>query len=94
MNNKMRHQPPSGKNHKIIRCECGAEILLMPDVKEMERTIAAHAESHAQKEKDPKKAKVLFEQIQDSLIQQVLIMASENGENINTYNQNKGKKNQ
>lgn len=90
----MRQQPPSGKNHKIIRCECGAEILLMPDVKEMERTIVAHAESHAQKEKEPKKAKALFEQIQDSLIRQVLVMASENGENFPNHNQNKGKKNQ
>ena len=82
MNNKKAQHPLSGRNHRCIKCECGAEILLIPDVREMERVIIKHAESHSKKEKNPKKADTVFEQIQDFLVQQVLIKASETEEEI------------
>ena len=71
-----RHRP-SNMSQKVIVCGCGAEILLIPDVKEMDRAIFYHAECHAGKEKDPVQAKALFEQIQNYLIKQVLVMTSE-----------------
>jgi len=70
-------QRPSTSIQKVIVCECGAEILLIPDVKEMDRAIVYHAECHAGKETDPVKAKALFEQIQNYLVKQVLVVTSE-----------------
>lgn len=63
-------------SQKIIVCECGAEILLMPDVKEMDRAIFNHAEWHASREKDPAKAEAILEQIQSYLIKRVLEAAN------------------
>jgi hypothetical protein len=39
----------------LIRCECGAEILLVPDLKMMVRAIEAHATEHRERERDPVK---------------------------------------
>ena len=67
----------SSMKQKLIMCECGMEILLIPDVQEMDRAIFNHAEWHAgKKEKDPEKAKAVFEQIQNYLVKQVLEAAS------------------
>ena len=82
MNNKKGQRSLSEGNHRCIKCECGAEILLIPDVREMESVIIKHAESHSKKEKNLKKADAIFEQIQDFLVQQVLIKASETEEEI------------
>jgi hypothetical protein len=40
----------------LIRCECGFEILLVPDLKMMTRAIEVHAAKHGKREKDPAKA--------------------------------------
>ncbi len=66
----------SRMKQKLIMCECGMGILLIPDVQEMDRAIVNHAEWHAGKEKDPEKAKAVFEQIQNYLVKQVLEAAS------------------
>ena len=58
-------------NLPIIRCKCGAEFLLIPDLDEMSRTVERHAQSHKEKEHDPLKADVTFAEIQDYLIMQV-----------------------
>lgn len=67
----------SRKNSQTIRCECGAEILLIPDVKEMGRLIDIHAKEHGQKEKNPEIAKSAIKRIQDLLTEQVLEKALE-----------------
>ncbi len=41
---------------KSITCECGFEILLVPDLNEMVNAVNAHVLEHCRKEKDPKKA--------------------------------------
>ena len=64
-----------GKN-KLIMCRCLAKILLVPDVKEMDRAIINHANAHARKEKDPQKAEAVFEQIQNYLVEQALAAAT------------------
>jgi len=66
---------PTRSGQTIVRCRCGAEIPLLPDVAEMDRAIMMHAESHAKKENDPEKAEAVFVEIQDYLIKQVLAAA-------------------
>ena len=60
-------------------CECGAKILVVPDLDEMARSIVAHAKRHAKKENTPEKAKVERCRIEELLTQKVLasISASE-----------------
>lgn len=56
----------------LIRCECGFEILLVPDVKAMGKAIETHAAEHGKKEKDPAMVAAEEERIQDFLIAQIL----------------------
>ena len=60
----------------MIKCSCGAEILLVPNVNAMSEAIEAHVEKHIQKIKDPKAAEAEAERIRDHLIIQVLDEAS------------------
>jgi hypothetical protein len=62
-------------NLPVISCECGAKILLVPDLREMVRCIEAHAAIHEKKEADPKKAQTESSRIQDLLIKQVFQLA-------------------
>jgi hypothetical protein len=39
-----------------VKCECGKEILLVPDLKAMANALEAHVLEHCKKEKDPTKA--------------------------------------
>ncbi len=64
-----------GKN--TVTCECGAEILLLPDVKAMDQAIEAHiAAVHMQKSKDSKCGTMEAERVRDALTEQVLCKAS------------------
>ena len=60
----------------MVKCSCGAEILLVPNVKVMSAAIEAHVAKHIQKVKDPKAAEAEAEHIRDDLIIQVLDKAS------------------
>ncbi len=66
----------SKKSLPIIKCECGFEILLIPDLKEMNKVIREHAEVHMSNEKHPALAKAVFEYIQLYLIKQIFDEAS------------------
>jgi hypothetical protein len=57
---------------KTIRCECGLEILVIPDTKEMGRAIEFHAQEHQKKAPNPKEGEEIFNHIQDLIIRQVL----------------------
>ena len=61
----------------VIKCSCGAEILLVPNVKLMNEAIEAHILEHTKKLKTPKEAEAEAERIRDDLIIQVLEKASE-----------------
>jgi hypothetical protein len=79
---KSYQQPTSQRNNyssHSIRCECGAEILLLPDIKEMGRCIESHAEEHRKKEQNPDKGKVAFEYIENFLVKLVLEKAALEG---------------
>jgi hypothetical protein len=60
----------------IVKCECGVEILLTPDLRAISRAIEAHVAWHGEKEKDSAKAAAEAERIRDDLIAQVLRKAS------------------
>jgi len=67
----------SEANLPIIKCFCGAKILLVPDVKLMSKAIEAHAEAHTKKIKPKKEAEAEAERVRDYLIAKVLDKASE-----------------
>jgi hypothetical protein len=69
----------SGGNNTMptIQCCCGAEILLVPNVKLMSEAIEAHIEVHKKKFKAQKEADAEAERVRDDLITKVLIKATE-----------------
>ena len=60
----------------LIICECGAEILLIPNLELMGQAIEAHIEEHKQMEPNKSKAETTAERIRTLLIAQVLEKAS------------------
>ena len=71
-----RKKPTGTKTSPLIRCDCGFEILSVPDLKAMGMAIEAHAAKHAKKEKDPKKAAFEEARIQNLLTAQALDRAA------------------
>ncbi len=65
------------KGLPTIKCACGAEILLVPDVKLMSKALEAHVEEHTRKNKNAKEAESEAQAIMDDLITKVLIKACE-----------------
>ena len=63
----------------VVKCECGAEILLVTNVKVMGEAIETHVELHRRKLKNPVDAEVEAERIRDFLIGQVLDKAGDSG---------------
>jgi hypothetical protein len=59
------------KKLPIIKCECGAEILLIQQVELMGKAIDNHVEEHRAKVSDPVKADALAKRIEDHLIKQI-----------------------
>ena len=60
-----------------VRCECGAEIVLVHDGRVMGHAIEVHVALHMQKLKAPAGAAAEAERVRDDLIAQALIKASE-----------------
>jgi hypothetical protein len=60
----------------LIECECGAKILLLPDLKEMNCAIEAHVAEHKKIEKSTMKAKIAVRKIRQNLTQQVIRKAA------------------
>jgi hypothetical protein len=61
----------------IVVCECGKEILVVPDLLEMERCINEHAATHVNGEHDQLKAQLEYDRIECMLTQKVLIKIAE-----------------
>jgi hypothetical protein len=62
------------KNNLLtIKCKCGAELLLVPDLKSMSKAIENHIAEHFAKKESTKKD---VDQIRDYLIMQVFEKAS------------------
>ena len=62
-----------GKGLPTVFCECGEELLVIPDLDEMTRCIEAHAIFHEKKETDPKKAKDEYYRIEEQLARKVVL---------------------
>ena len=69
------------KDLPIVLCECGEEILVIPDLEEMARCIETHAIIHEKKEADPNKAKEEYCRIEEQLTQKVLIKIADMANN-------------
>ena len=64
-----------------VRCECGDEILLVPDLKEMGKAIDYHVGLHLKSLKVPSCAPAGAIHLKDMLIAQVLAKASQGEDN-------------
>ncbi len=60
----------------LIKCECGTEILLLPDLVAMDRAIDAHVAEHRKKGNNPSRA-ATSSRISQLLAQLILRKASE-----------------
>jgi hypothetical protein len=61
----------------VIECECGDEILLLPDLQAMNRAIEAHVAKHGQKGKNVKRNVFTSNKISQLLSQLSLMKISE-----------------
>jgi len=66
-----------------VSCECGDEILLVPDLKEMGKAIDDHVEMHLQCLKAPSCTVAEAERLKDALIGQVLTILSQSEDEKN-----------
>jgi SpoU rRNA methylase family enzyme len=66
-----------------IRCECGDELLLLPDLKEMGKAIEDHVELHLQSLKAPSCTPAEAERLKDMLIAQALAKVSQSEDEEN-----------
>lgn len=64
----------------MVRCECGAEILLLPDVKKMSEAIEVHVALHLKGVQGQPCTALEAERLRDALIIEVLRLASESEE--------------
>jgi hypothetical protein len=68
-------QENAKKDLPLIKCECGAEILLIPDLESMSQAIENHIGEHINKAEQPATADCA-NQIREHLITQVFEKAS------------------
>ncbi len=54
---------------QVVRCECGAKILLVPDVKAMSVAIEAHLKTH--KAKDDELTEEMLDALRTGIITQI-----------------------
>ena len=60
----------------MIKCSCGKEIMVVPDVEVMGEAIEAHVKEHKRKVQGRKNAEAEAERTRDDLIKKVLRKAS------------------
>lgn len=76
--NRTRIEASGNGLSPMIKCSsCGAEIMLVSDVKLMSKAIETHIEIHKSRIKNPKLAEAEAESIRDDLIKQVFDKAAE-----------------
>ena len=79
---------PSHRKIDTIRCECGAEIKIVPDVRSMGEAIEIHVAMHIEKMKPLAEEEAEADRLRDALIAQLFNLVSsktfdsENGGNF------------
>jgi hypothetical protein len=63
-------------NIGTIKCECGFEILVIPDLEEMARAIDSHSQKHQNLEENLSTGLSTYERIQELLIKRLLEKAA------------------
>jgi hypothetical protein len=63
----------------LVKCECGFEILVVPNLAEMSRVIELHADSHARMKSDPITIEEEFDRVETLLTGLVLQAACKAG---------------
>jgi hypothetical protein len=66
----------SMKSLDVVFCECGEEILIVPDLEKMIHLIQMHAEIHRLVELNKKKGKEEYERIEQQLTEKILVKIS------------------
>jgi hypothetical protein len=61
----------------LIRCLCGAKILLIPDMKAMNRALENHIDEHIKKNSKTRKSYIPPIKVRKILVEQILEKASE-----------------
>jgi hypothetical protein len=61
----------------IIRCDCGAEILVVPDLQAMNRAIKTHVAWHRRKERNSGKRVLASGKVSELLSQRTLLKMAE-----------------
>jgi hypothetical protein len=65
------------KGLPLINCECGAEILVVPDLQAMNRAIKTHVAQHRKRERNAEKNVIMSSKISQLLSQLTLIKISQ-----------------
>ena len=66
----------------LIRCLCGAKILLIPDMKAMNRAIGNHIDEHIRMNSKTRKCYISPVKVRKILVEQILEKASEQRQGI------------
>jgi hypothetical protein len=72
-----KHRGNETSGLPVVKCDCGAEILLVPNVKKMNEAIEVHVLEHTKKIKNAKEAEAEAERVRSDLIIKVLEKAGE-----------------
>jgi len=63
----------------IIKCDCGEDILLVPDLKAMDKAILNHIKEHLKRESATEERYLKQNNLENDLIQKMLAEASQIG---------------
>lgn len=63
----------------IIKCDCGEDILLVPDLKAMEKAILNHIQEHQKRESAAEECCLKQNNLENDLIQKILAEATQIG---------------
>lgn len=77
MSNKRRYSRKTKTKMPVIKCLCGAVILLVPDITKMSEAIEKHVKEHVQERKHSKICEATAEQLRENLIVQTLNAAKD-----------------
>jgi hypothetical protein len=76
MTQKRKNSKLQNRHLRTVRCECGREILVLPDLRAMANAVEAHIMEHLKGEKDPVSAARESDRLWNWLVAEVFQVAS------------------